>query len=604
MEEQLKTLKFQMEDMLFFFRDKTSDENIMSLGLGAPYQSNVGIGTSTPTFRLEVSGDMSVNNTLFVHENGTVGIGTGSPVAGLTVSTYPSGVGVSEGVVYINPPGTSTAATAEWTYKATWNSPNIGDGAKAAEFGDLDGDGDLDMLVGTYSGTVIGYTNIGTTASPNWLRNASWDTAKINYYGAPALADLDGDGDLDLLHGDYYGDTYAYENTGSATSVTWARKAAWDLPNNGNYAYPTLADLDNDGDYDVLKGTQSGITYAYENTGSVSSPTWTYKGSWDISDQGDYSRPKFGDMDGDGDYDIIMGEQTGGVILGFENTGTISAPVWSAKSAWDLSISPKIGLGLGDLDGDGDLDLFVGGETDNYVYAYENTGSLGSITNTLFGVAVDGSEKMRINGQGAIFSSGYVDIENYGDFAYSGTSAAMTIRQNGAGKVLDVKDGSTTVFTVLDGGNVGINTTSPTQLLDVRGNINVSGDIYTYGADFAEMMNSNESLEPGDVVCFAGGYQVRKCSQRSEGAVMGVVSTDETIAGNWENAGSGYPIGIVGIVPTKIVGPIKIGDILTTSSVEGFAEKASIEDFGAIIGKAMDNCEENICKINVLVGLK
>lgn len=152
-------------------------------------------------------------------------------------------------------------------------------------------------------------------------------------------------------------------------------------------------------------------------------------------------------------------------------------------------------------------------------------------------------------------------------------------------------------------GYVGINTTTPSQALDVNGNMNISGDIYTYGADFAEMFNSEEDLQPGDVVCLVNEYNVIKCNKDSDSTVMGVISTDYTLAGNQENAFGGYPVGIVGIVPTNVIGPIEKGDLLTTSSKSGFAKKASIDDFGTIIGKAMDNCVDE-CKINVLVGLK
>jgi len=121
--------------------------------------------------------------------------------------------------------------------------------------------------------------------------------------------------------------------------------------------------------------------------------------------------------------------------------------------------------------------------------------------------------------------------------------------------------------------------------------------------DFAEMFESDESLEPGDVVCLEKDFNVARCSQRADPLVMGVVSPDPTIAGN-NQLDDAYPIGIVGIVPTKVKGPLEKGNLLTTSSLAGYAEKATFEDFGAIIGKAMDSCEEERCKINVLVGLR
>jgi hypothetical protein len=196
---------------------------------------------------------------------------------------------------------------------------------------------------------------------------------------------------------------------------------------------------------------------------------------------------------------------------------------------------------------------------------------------------------------------------------------------------------------------VGIGTSSPNYLLDVAGTINASGlhidgdanitgdlivgvdgnfsgnlhvegNITTLGADFAEMFSSEESLEAGDVVCLENNFEVKKCNKKSDTLVVGVVSSNPTITGNLQNGN--YPIGIVGIVPTKVKGQVIKGNLLTSSSKEGYAEKATINDFGAIIGKAMEACYEDTgkptdkndsvsgnnsvveCKINVLIGLR
>ena len=61
----------------------------------------------------------------------------------------------------------------------------------------------------------------------------------------------------------------AYENTGTASSPIWTRKTAWDAPDIGKSARPAFADLDGDGDCDLLFGQQSGPTLAYENTGAL-----------------------------------------------------------------------------------------------------------------------------------------------------------------------------------------------------------------------------------------------------------------------------------------------------------------------------------------------
>ena len=156
-------------------------------------------------------------------------------------------------------------------------------------------------------------------------------------------------------------------------------------------------------------------------------------------------------------------------------------------------------------------------------------------------------------------------------------------------------------------GNVGIGTTSPTMNLHVVGSANVSqnlfvgGNITTGGADFAEMMNSDEILEAGDIVCFVDSIKVKKCSKEADRSVAGIVSEKPTIIGNKNNGK--YPIGIVGLVKAKVLVGIESYDLLTTSSQAGYAKKAAKEDDGAIIGKALEPCKKEKCMINVLVSL-
>jgi len=246
-------------------------------------------------------------------------------------------------------------------------------------FTDLDGDGDYDLLIGEKSGISYAYENTGTKNSPVWEARSEWNTPDVitgsNNYAAPCSADLDGDGDFDLLIGDNKGNTSAYENTGTKNSPVWTAKTEWNVPDVGYYAAPYLADLDGDGDYDLLIGEYYGTLYSYENTGTKNSPVWTAKTEWNVPYTGSSgrptTRPAIADFDDDGDYDLLIGEYEG-FTSGYENTGTKNNPVWTGKLAW---YAPDIGLNakpdIADLDGDGDYDLLIGSQSGNS-YAYEN----------------------------------------------------------------------------------------------------------------------------------------------------------------------------------------------------------------------------------------
>ncbi len=156
----------------------------------------------------------------------------------------------------------------------------------------------------------------------------------------------------------------------------------------------------------------------------------------------------------------------------------------------------------------------------------------------------------------------------------------------------------------------GINTTVPNSTLHILGSLNVTGNVSIGGnltfeqADYAELFASDVDLERGDVVCLDAEKKISKCQKRADNSVVGAVSMNPSIIGRNLGFKQAYAVGLVGVVPVKVIGPVERFNLLTSSNVPGYAEKATISDFGAIIGKSMESCNEDKCVVDVLAGLK
>jgi hypothetical protein len=241
--------------------------------------------------------------------------------------------------------------------------------------GDLDLDGDLDLVSGTF-GEFSYLENTGTATHPAFvLRTGAanpMDGEDVGSHSAPALGDLDADGDLDLVSGTLAGSFAWYENTGSATTPAFVARTGAANPMDGqdvgSDSVPTLGDLDDDGDLDLLAGEFDGVFSFFENTGSATAPAFVARtgaaNPLDGHDLGLWSGPGLGDVDGDGDLDVVSGGRDlfQGLLRYFENTGSASSPAFVARTgAQDPLVeqvsASRLSAALADLDGDGDVDV-------------------------------------------------------------------------------------------------------------------------------------------------------------------------------------------------------------------------------------------------------
>ncbi|MCB9187914.1 MAG: T9SS type A sorting domain-containing protein [Flavobacteriales bacterium] len=267
----------------------------------------------------------------------------------------------------------STQANAQISFGSTQTNPfNIQPASETwsqPRFIDLDGDGDLD-ITNVISSEFVFIENIGTSTSPNFTAP---DTNSFNIPGGflppnHDFCDLDNDGDYDLMIYEYSYLFSYYENIGSSTNPSFGTVQTYpfNLPSTGQHFTPDFVDLDNDGDFDLMMGNYNGGFTYYENTGTASSPSFaaatTNPFGLLTSSSGFYTKLDFADLDNDGDLDLMAAFSVSGdaEIRYYENIGSASTPNFAAAQTdpFGLPAADKIrSCSFGDLDGDGDMDL-------------------------------------------------------------------------------------------------------------------------------------------------------------------------------------------------------------------------------------------------------
>jgi hypothetical protein len=322
---------------------------------------------------------------------------------------------------------------------------------------DFNGDGSVDLMVGVgdwteyvwdnaydtsghwTNGPLRGFVyyirNSGTTAAPKYESPtkvmAGDKPVEVFGWPSPNFADFDGDGDLDLLCGEFLDGFTYFENIGTRTAPKYAPgrrltvapgvnqptyPAAWlaikesaNLPGSPRpltmdleMITPTAMDWDKDGDLDLIVGDEDGRVAFIENTGSFTAdhtpqflPPRYFQQEADDVKFGALATPFGCDWDGDGDTDIISGN-TAGYIAFFENLSGpgVEKPKWAAPKLLEADgkilrimagpngsiqgpCEAKWGyttLSVADWDGDGLPDLMVNSILGKVVW-YHNIGT-------------------------------------------------------------------------------------------------------------------------------------------------------------------------------------------------------------------------------------
>lgn len=237
---------------------------------------------------------------------------------------------------------------------------------------DYDGDGDLDILVGIDDWSDYGWDN-AFNESGDWINgplhgyvylieNQEGDYVNkgriqvagkdLDVYGAPSpnMADFDGDGDLDLITGEFLDRMTYFENIGSRTEPQFSpgkflSNATGDIRMDLEMIIPVAVDWDQDGYIDLVVGDEDGRVALIRNTGKVSggmpqfeSPQY-FRQKADNLKFGALVTPVSYDWDGDGDLDIIAGNSAGYICF-IENLKDGPPPQWAEPKMFEVDGKP------------------------------------------------------------------------------------------------------------------------------------------------------------------------------------------------------------------------------------------------------------------------
>ncbi len=300
-----------------------------------------------------------------------------------------------------------------------WSKHTVDDnfnGAKSVYAADVDGDGDLDVLGAAYYANDITWWENVDQAGPGSGNGTAWSEHPVdaNFSGAESVyaADVDGDGDLDVLGvADGADDLIWWENT-AGSGTAWSKHTVDANFNGGTSVH--AADVDGDGDLDIL-GTAyftNDLTW-WENTNG-NGTDWS-EHTVDANFYG--ARSVYAaDVDGDGDLDVLGAATNADDITWWENvdqfgSGSGSGTTWS-KHTVDASFSGARSVYAADVDGDGDLDVLGAAYSTDDITWWENADGNGTAWSKFM---VDGN----FNGARSVYAA---DVDGDGDLDVLGAA--------------------------------------------------------------------------------------------------------------------------------------------------------------------------------------
>jgi len=264
----------------------------------------------------------------------------------------------------INENSNSTEADRVWINGGDSSGSNTGiftdsgqalgnESTRSITLGDIDGDGDLDIVVGNFGPNIVWINGGDSSGSNTGIFTDSGQTLGNENTLSTALGDIDDDGDLDIIEGNN-GANRVWINGGSNTGIFTDSGQALGSEITRSIA---LGDIDDDGDLDIVTGNNNNSRVWINGGSSNNSNTGIFTDSGQTLGSGATRSIVLGDIDGDGDLDIATGNAGNNRIWinGGDNNNSNAGVFIDSGQALGIEFTRSIILG--DIDGDGDLDI-------------------------------------------------------------------------------------------------------------------------------------------------------------------------------------------------------------------------------------------------------
>ena len=310
--------------------------------------------------------------------------------------------------------------------------PTVGTNPQVVRLADVDGDGDLDLLAlnanfgfpGSVSVRLNSGLNTGNFVAPAIAPEVPVSRTPLSL----TLGDIDGDGDLDILvPNDGNSSINVLLNDGVNSGHYVASATTPDISGLTPPGFVALGDLDSDGDLDLVATGRSTSTLSVRlNTGNG---TFTVPANGTLTLGNAASQVALGDVDSDGDLDIVTNTGSSNVLL---NSGNAT---FSPSLAGTYASTQASSLTLADMDADGDLDIVAANYADKTVSVrFNNQVNSGSFT------GFNSSNDFSVTGRVAAMAVGDLDGDNDLDVvavnSYDANTISVRLNQLGAAPVV------------------------------------------------------------------------------------------------------------------------------------------------------------------------